>query len=129
MTWEDFLYQIPAFKNAADRKQLIAIKALGVMYCVITAGFVAAVAMMAGIVECGNLTTSATAGPLAGVFILAILIPFANAKGAISGMLAAHAVTFTLLIGSRIYKLEPVDLLPTSVEVNLKELYKLILIC
>lgn len=117
VTWEDFLYHIPAFQKAADIKQLYAIKALGVTYSIITIGFVAAVAMMSGVIECANLTTSATAGPLVGVFILALLIPIANAKGAISGMILAHIVTLTLLIGNRIYLLPPTDLLPTTIEV------------
>lgn len=119
VTWEDFLYHIPAFQKAADIKQLYAIKALGVIYCLITMGFVAAVAMMSGVIECANLTTSATAGPLVGVFILALLIPIANAKGAITGMVLSHCVTLTLLVGSRIYKLPPTDLLPTTIEVRL----------
>lgn len=118
VTWEDFVSHIPAFRNVADRKQLYAIKSLGVLYCIITLGFAVIVSLMSGVIECAMLTSSATSGPLVGVFLLAMLIPIANAKGAATGMIAAHMTTFTLAIGNQFYKFPPVDLLPTSIEVG-----------
>lgn len=117
VTWEDFISHIPAFRDVADQKQLYAIKLLGVSYCVLTLGFAVIVSFMSGVIECAMLTISATSGPLVGVFLLAILIPIANAKGTATGMIIAHLTTFTLAVGNQFYKFPPVDLLPTSIEV------------
>lgn len=117
VAWEDYISQITIFQNLADRKQLYAIKSLGITFCVMNLGFVAIVSMMSGVIECFMLTSSITSGPLVGVFILALLIPQANSKGAASGMILSHVISLTLVIGNRMFKLPANDLLPTSIEV------------
>lgn len=124
VAWEDFVSQISIFRNVVDRKQLYAIKFLGIIFCIINLGFVAIVSKMSGVIECFMLTSSITSGPLVGVFVLALLIPIANEKGAAIGMILAHVISFTLVIGNRVFKLTQNDLLPTSIEV-FKKLFKL----
>uniref|UniRef100_A0A8D8M5W6 Sodium/iodide cotransporter n=2 Tax=Cacopsylla melanoneura TaxID=428564 RepID=A0A8D8M5W6_9HEMI len=59
--------------------------------------------------------TSATTGPLLGVFILAMFCPSANWKGAVAGMIVSHVVILWIAIGSLLVKEPPRDL-PTSIE-------------
>lgn len=80
VTWEDFLSQAPAFKNIKDRQQLVIIKILGAIYGVIIMGVSFGVGLLSGVIESSMLMTSATSGPLLGVFVLAMLVPCATNK-------------------------------------------------
>lgn len=119
VTWEDFLYRIPAFQKTADGKQLLAIKVIGVCYAITNLIFVIIAALMPSVIDCSYLATSATAGPLMGVFITAMLIPFINGKGAVAGMVLSYAVICSLIAGSFVNKIPRTDLLPTTIEVIL----------
>lgn len=119
VTWEDFLSHIPMFRKFADFKQLVAIKTLGVSYAIICMGLAYVVSMFSGVIEISMFVNAATSGTLIGVFILAMLVPFANGKGASIGMIASHVIITALSITSFLGRnsiLKP-ELLPTSIEV------------
>lgn len=78
VTWEDFLSS--RYKNVKDKQQLNAIKYLAFIYGVIILGIAYCVGFLSGVIESAMLTGSATTGPLVGVFLLAMLVPIANAK-------------------------------------------------
>ncbi|XP_046823476.1 sodium-coupled monocarboxylate transporter 1 [Vespa crabro] len=99
VTFEDFLSQIPALSNLKDTMQLRMIKIMSVFYGVLIIGISFVVAMLSGVIESSMLMTSATSGPLLGVFILAMLIPCANWKGAAAGMIFSHCTTLWLTFG------------------------------
>ncbi|KAF7993765.1 hypothetical protein HCN44_010360 [Aphidius gifuensis] len=115
VTFEDFLSQIPALSHLTDRQQLQLIKLIGVVYgfLIVAASFL--VAMLSGVIESSMLMTSATSGPLLGVFILAMLVPCANWKGAASGMLFSHVLSLWLTFGHLTVTNEE-DALPLSTD-------------
>lgn len=119
VSWEDFIAQIPVFRGFNDFKQLCAIKALGVSYALICMGLAYVVSMFSGVIEISMFVNAATSGTLVGVFILAMLIPFANGKGAAVGMIVSHIVIIALSIASSLGNgmLKP-EFLPTSIEVS-----------
>lgn len=80
VTWEDFLLPLPRFKDMVDKRQLNIIKFLGVIYAIIILGVAFSVGFLSGVIEGAMLTSSATSGPLVGVFFLAMLVPIANWK-------------------------------------------------
>lgn len=80
VTWEDFLSQLPRFRDVVDKKQLHFIKYIGVMYAFIILGFAFCVGFLSGVIETAMMTSSATTGPLVGVFLLAVFVPIANWK-------------------------------------------------
>ena len=80
VTWEDFISQLPRFQNVIDKKQLSIIKYIGVIYAFIVMGLAYCVGFLSGVIETAMLTSSATSGPLVGVFLLAIFVPIANWK-------------------------------------------------
>lgn len=63
-----------------DSQQLVCIKVIGVIFAFIIMGVAFLIGMLEGVIESSMLVTSATSGPLLGVFIMAILIPVANWK-------------------------------------------------
>lgn len=73
------------------------------------------VGMLSGVIESYMLMTSATSGPLLGVFLLAMLVPAANWKGAATGVIVAHLVALWMIIGK--LSIHQTDvILPTSIE-------------
>ncbi|KAL1137888.1 hypothetical protein AAG570_009584 [Ranatra chinensis] len=113
---EDFLFQIPAFKGISDNAQLWSIKILGAICGVMVMGVAFLVAHLSGVIEASMLMTSATSGPLLGVFILAMFFPPANWKGAACGMITSHILVLWLTFGSLTISKTPIANLPVSVE-------------
>lgn len=119
VTWEDFIAQIPAFKKFTDFKQLYAIKTIGVTYAIICMGLAYIVSMFSGVIEISMFVNAATSGTLIGVFILAMLVPFANGKGASIGMITSHCTIIALSIASYLGKnMMKTEYLPTSIDVS-----------
>lgn len=115
VTFEDFLSQIPALSNLKDTLQLRTIKILSVFYGLIIIGLSFVVATLSGVIESSMLMTSATSGPLLGVFILAMLVPCANWKGASAGMIFSHFMTLWLTFGHLSIETKD-DVLPLSTD-------------
>lgn len=75
------------------------------------------VSLFSGVIEISMFVNAATSGTLVGVFILAMLVPFANGKGASVGIIVSHsaiaALTITAYLTNNLMK---VEYLPTSIE-------------
>lgn len=99
VTFEDFLSHIPAMSDLRDTQQVHVIKIVGVIYGLLIIGISFLVAMLSGVIESSMLMTSATSGPLLGVFILAMLVPCTNWKGAAAGMIFSHVTTLWITFG------------------------------
>ncbi|XP_049860882.1 sodium-coupled monocarboxylate transporter 1 [Schistocerca gregaria] len=114
--FEDFFCQIPSIKLLSDKKQVYFIKGIGIFLGAIITGIAFLVAMSSGVIESSMLMTSATSGPLLGVFVLAMLFPCCNWKGAALGMIVSHAVTLWITFGRMTVDQGPIALLPLSTE-------------
>ncbi|XP_060529145.1 sodium-coupled monocarboxylate transporter 1 [Cylas formicarius] len=110
VTFEDFMRPIPFFKNMKDSLQLWAIKIVGVILAFIIMAMAFGIAHLDGVIEASMLVTSATSGPLLGVFIMAMLIPCANWKGASIGVISSHAIILWITFGGLTVKKEHVIL-------------------
>ncbi|CAH1111192.1 unnamed protein product [Psylliodes chrysocephalus] len=111
VTFEDFIRPIPIFSNLKDSRQLWAIKFIGVVYGLVIMGISFGVGLLDGVIESSMLVTSATSGPLLGVFVMALLIPCANWKGASVGMIAGHMVTLWITFGGLTIEKPPANYL------------------
>lgn len=63
-----------------DKHQLYSIKAIAIVYGLVIMGISFGVGLLDGVIESSMLVTSATSGPLLGVFLMAMLIPCCNWK-------------------------------------------------
>ncbi|KAF2882368.1 hypothetical protein ILUMI_23788 [Ignelater luminosus] len=115
VTFEDFLRPIPHLKDLKDKHQLYAIKAIGIVYGFVIMGISFGVGLLSGVIESSMLVTSATSGPLLGVFILAILVPCCNWKGAAIGVIVSHIVTLWITFGGLTVD-KPIKEMPLSTE-------------
>ncbi|XP_038104877.1 sodium-coupled monocarboxylate transporter 1 isoform X3 [Culex quinquefasciatus] len=116
VTWEDFLSLVPGLKKKTDSYQLTVIKFVGTIYAVLIMGIAFLVGLLSGVIESSVLVLSATSGPLLGVFILAMFIPFANWKGASLGMIVSHIITVWIVAGRLMYVEVSNSMLPTSID-------------
>lgn len=71
--------------------------------------------MLPGVIESSMLMTSATSGPLLGVFLLAMLVPCANWKGAAIGMVVSHLTSMWLTFGHLSVRIRA-ESLPLSID-------------
>lgn len=62
--------RLPRYKNADDQTQLNAIKYVSVMYAFVVTFIAFITGLLPGVMETALLTSSATTGPLIGVFLL-----------------------------------------------------------
>ncbi|XP_008178360.1 sodium-coupled monocarboxylate transporter 2 isoform X2 [Acyrthosiphon pisum] len=115
VAWEDFVSQIPIFKGATEKNQLWCIKSISVITGFIVMGVAFIVAQSSGVIDASQLMTSATSGPLLGVFVLAMFFPSTNWKGAAAGMISSHLMTLFIVLGSLSIAKEP-NYLPVSTE-------------
>nr|CAD7263702.1 unnamed protein product [Timema shepardi] len=110
----------------------------GCIYGLVIMGVSFGVGLLSGVIESSMLMTSATSGPLLGVFVLAMLFPCANwknvtdpprahigkdfedndydEKGASSGMIIGHVITLWITFGGLTVDKAPVTMLPLSVD-------------
>lgn len=116
VTWEDFMSHMPCFRELKDGQQLWVIKTIGVSYALIIMGISFGVGLLSGVIESSMLVTSATSGPLLGIFILAMLVPCCNWKGAATGMIVGHLVTLWITYGGLIVDKPALQMLPLSVD-------------
>ncbi|CAG9860627.1 unnamed protein product [Phyllotreta striolata] len=100
VTYEDFLKLLPGMKGLKGSHELWTIKIIGIIYGIIIMGMAFLVSMLDGVIEASMLVTSITSGPLLGVFLLAMLIPIANSKGASFGIILGHLITFWIATGA-----------------------------
>ncbi|XP_055848718.1 sodium-coupled monocarboxylate transporter 1 [Episyrphus balteatus] len=113
--WEDFLSQLPQFKGLTDKQQLSVIKVVTVIFGIIIMGVAFCVGLLTGVIESSMLAFSATSGPLLGVFILAMLVPVANWKGAAAGMISSSIIVLWIVFGGLTID-KTKEMLPTTTE-------------
>ncbi|GBP89104.1 Sodium-coupled monocarboxylate transporter 2 [Eumeta japonica] len=99
VTWEDFVSAAPPFRGMPDAQQLLIIKIIAVIYALVIGALACGVGLAGGVVEASMLATSVTAGPLLGVFLLAVLVPHVEATGAAAGMVVALSLSTWLGVG------------------------------
>ncbi|CAK6949749.1 sodium-coupled monocarboxylate transporter 1 [Scomber scombrus] len=82
-------------------------KGLSILYGVLCIGMAGLASLMGGILQAAISIFGVTGGPLLGLFALGIFCPFANSKGALSGLLSGLAVSLWVCIGAQIYPPTP----------------------
>lgn len=116
VAFEDFIRPLPALKGMKDSKQLLSIKIIGIVFAFIIMGIAFGVGMLDGVIESSMLVTSATSGPLLGVFIMAMLIPCANWKGASVGVIVGHIIILWITFGGLTVDKPPAAVLPLNTD-------------
>ncbi|XP_041834064.1 sodium-coupled monocarboxylate transporter 1 [Melanotaenia boesemani] len=78
-------------------------KGMSLFYGVVCIGMAGLASLMGGILQATISIFGVIGGPLLGLFTLGILCPFANSKGALTGLVSGLAVSLWVGIGAQIY--------------------------
>ncbi|KAG0726809.1 Sodium-coupled monocarboxylate transporter 2 [Chionoecetes opilio] len=100
MVWEDFLKPLLFFSKLSDKSATLVVKILS--------SFTGVLSVVLGLVmgSLGNIfhvlfsISSCLNGPLSGLFLTGILLPWVNAKGAFMGFLAALTFNVWMVVGN-----------------------------
>ncbi|KAK3863994.1 hypothetical protein Pcinc_030258 [Petrolisthes cinctipes] len=124
VTWEDWLSQTHYCSSLSKGTQafltkLIALGYGGVVvalgYGGVAVGLAFIAGSMGGVLQAAVAVTFAVAGPLMAAFIMAIFMPFTNAKGSCVAMILGTVLSLGFYFGSVSIGLTP-ELLPTSIQ-------------
>ncbi|XP_059181535.1 sodium-coupled monocarboxylate transporter 1 [Centropristis striata] len=89
--------------NMSEKHLSWASKGLTLTYGVISIGMAGVASLMGGILQATISIFGIIGGPLLGIFTIGILFPFANSKGALSGLVSGLLVSLWVGIGAQIY--------------------------
>ncbi|XP_035714440.1 sodium-coupled monocarboxylate transporter 1 [Folsomia candida] len=87
VTWEDFISKIRLFQGMSGDGQANCIRIIAVLYGVVSIGLAFGAQYLGQIFQATMTAVGATAGPLGGVFVCALFMPWMNKYGAIGGMI------------------------------------------
>ncbi|RWS06722.1 sodium-coupled monocarboxylate transporter 1-like protein 1 [Dinothrombium tinctorium] len=113
LVWEDWFSK--CFKNVSQRVAVVLTKLLAACVggiCILMA-FVST--EVGTIFEAAYALSGAPIGPVFGVFLMGLILPFVNAKGAITGLICGQISCFVIIIGALTNK-HPKGVLKTSTE-------------
>jgi Na+/proline symporter len=102
VTWDDFLRHTRLSKMP-EWKIKLTCKLVGAFYGVVSVGMAFFVGLIGSVLHAAISLAGALFGPLFGLYILALLCPFATAPGVIFGLLSGQTITIWVLIGSLMY--------------------------
>lgn len=102
VTWDDFLKHTRLGSISEDKVKLIC-KGVGVFFGIASIGMAYFVSLIGTVLQAAISLAGALFGPLFGLYLLALLCPFANSRGVITGLLTGQTFTLWVLVGSIIY--------------------------
>ncbi|KAA8580000.1 sodium-coupled monocarboxylate transporter 1 [Etheostoma spectabile] len=98
---------IKPYTNISEKHLSWMAKGLSLIYGVLCIGMAGLASLMGGILQAAISIFGIIGGPLLAVFTLGILCPFANSKGALSGLVSGLGVALWVGIGAQIYPPPP----------------------
>ncbi|XP_074482442.1 sodium-coupled monocarboxylate transporter 1 [Sebastes fasciatus] len=98
---------IKPYTNMSEKHLSWISKGLSLIYGVSCIGMAGLASLMGGILQAAVSIFGIIGGPLLGVFTLGILCPFANSKGALSGLVLGLVVSLWVGIGAQMYPPPP----------------------
>ncbi|XP_063884462.1 sodium-coupled monocarboxylate transporter 1-like isoform X3 [Scylla paramamosain] len=99
VAWQDFLKPLPYFSGLKESSAMHIIKALSCFTGILAIGVGILVGNLGNIFHVINSLNSAIAGPLKGLFLAGMLLPWVNTKGAVMGLLVSFCFSIWLVVG------------------------------
>ncbi|KAJ8040721.1 Sodium-coupled monocarboxylate transporter 2 [Holothuria leucospilota] len=101
MTGQDIVKTI--WPNMSEKKFNLVIKVISAIFGIITIALAFLASVLGDVLQTVVSIGGLTGGPILGIFLLAMLAPRCNSKGAVVGIIGGTMVGFTLYIGSLFY--------------------------
>lgn len=103
ITLKDFM-PFSRTEKMGEYKQAMLTKVFSLMYAVIGYGLTFLIRFMPGMLEAGMVIGGVVNGPILGMFLAGMLLPWVNSRGAVCGFIGSSTVTLWIAAGARIYK-------------------------
>ncbi|XP_050034616.1 sodium-coupled monocarboxylate transporter 1-like isoform X1 [Dermacentor andersoni] len=97
VTWEDFIRK---WSHVSEKKAAIITRGVASAYGILTIGLAFLAGSIGSILKAAFAMSGALSGPLLGVFVLGMLLPSCNGKGALSGLLLGQVLCLWVVVGS-----------------------------
>jgi len=114
ITWQDFLSNIGYFQRLSAAGQAWTTRVVSFLYGCLAVGLGFMVSKLGGVLQASLAINGALSGPVLGIFVMGIFLPFTNGKGCVIGLLAASSISLWAVFGAYALEKHPVPL-PTSV--------------
>nr|XP_004650273.1 sodium-coupled monocarboxylate transporter 1 [Jaculus jaculus] len=114
VTVEDLIK--PYFKSLSEKSLSWISQGMSVLYGALCIGMAALASLMGALLQAALSIFGMVGGPLMGLFSLGILVPFANSKGALVGLLAGFVISLWVGIGAQLYPPLPERTMPLPLE-------------
>ncbi|XP_074554906.1 sodium-coupled monocarboxylate transporter 1 [Halichoeres trimaculatus] len=98
---------IKPYSNMSEKHRFWTSKGLSLLYGVICIGMAGLASLMGGILQAAVSILGVIGGPLLGLFTIGILCPFANSRGALSGLTSGLVMSLWVCIGAVMYPPTP----------------------
>ncbi|CAL4131798.1 unnamed protein product, partial [Meganyctiphanes norvegica] len=115
MVWKDVLQPLPRFRRTSRETETKINKILSVVVGLMMIGLAYLCSLLEGLMQAATTVNGVTAGPILGLFLMAILMPWTNRIGAWTGLIISWVLMAWVAVGSFIHGDKPV-LLPMSTE-------------
>ncbi|XP_064089022.1 sodium-coupled monocarboxylate transporter 2-like isoform X2 [Macrobrachium nipponense] len=116
LLWQDFLRELDVFRGISDVNATRVVKLLSVVAGLAGTGIGVFVGQLGNIAQVAFTATNSTSGPIAGLFLSGICLPWINRKGAYAGLAVSLTFSAWLTIGQFVKGTGSPDKLPLSVE-------------
>ncbi|XP_070393596.1 sodium-coupled monocarboxylate transporter 1-like isoform X1 [Dermacentor albipictus] len=97
VTWEDFIRK---WSHVSEKKAAIITRGVASAYGILTIGMAFLAGSIGSILKAAFAMSGALSGPLLGVFVLGMLLPSCNGKGALCGLLLGQVICLWVVVGS-----------------------------
>ncbi|KAK4321924.1 hypothetical protein Pmani_007306 [Petrolisthes manimaculis] len=114
LVWEDFLKLRPYFSRLSDPAATKVIKLLSSVTGVLAVILGLMIGNLGNMFHVINIIVSCVYGPIVGIFLSGMLLPWTNYKGSLVGLVGAFAIFAWLVVGKFIYGGGAPTMLPLS---------------
>ncbi|CAJ1054381.1 sodium-coupled monocarboxylate transporter 1-like isoform X1 [Xyrichtys novacula] len=98
---------IKPYTKMSEKQGFWTSKGLSLTYGIICIGMAGLASVMGGILQAAISVLGVIGGPLLGLFTIGIFCPFANSKGALSGLVSGLVMSLWVCIGALVYPPHP----------------------
>ncbi|CAL4070302.1 unnamed protein product, partial [Meganyctiphanes norvegica] len=115
MLWKDILQTLPAFAKCSKTTETRINKGLSLLVGMVMIMLAYLSSLLGGILQAFNTLNGVTAGPMVGLFLMAVLLPWVNHYGAAAGLISSWVLMAWVALGSFFYSPSP-ELLSMSTD-------------
>ncbi|XP_018024215.1 sodium-coupled monocarboxylate transporter 2 [Hyalella azteca] len=114
LLWGDVFSHTPCFRGCSDFVAATANKVLTVLLGATIIGLAFLASKLGGLIQAGYTVVGVMSGPILGVYLLGLMVPFCNKRGAFAGLLSSYILCVWIAVGGFLTNTTKPPMLPFS---------------